>query len=180
MSIIDKTYFRLDINIPDSTYENLTDYITRFEPEVLRKALGSTLYELMIADQSSSPYVEILEGKDYTVEYGGETHTVKWNGLKNTDKISLIAYYVYYFWQKGHATQTMYTGESKPGFENAASASVAFKLQDAWLKFKELYGYPGQSELAPSLYNFLNEHEDDYPTWEYTYLNFAEINAFDI
>lgn len=181
MSIIDKTYFDdLDITIPydEEGLDTIANHITKYEPEILRKALGSTLYELMIANSGDSPYKEILDGKDYEVEYGGVTHTVKWRGLKNTEKISLIAYYVYYWWQRNHASITIYSGEIKPGFENAVSASLASKIQSAWLRLEHLYGYPGQSILEPSLYNFLSEHEDDYPEWVVCPL--GSVNAFDL
>ena len=181
MSIIDKTYFDdLDITIPydEEGLDTILNHITKYEPEILRKALGSTLYELMIADPTNSPYKEIMDGKDYTVNYGGVDHTVKWNGLKNTAKISLIAYYVYYWWQRNHVTITIYSGEIKPGFENAVSASLAMKIQAAWLRLEHLYGYPGQGILEPSLYNFLSEHENDYPAWVFYPL--GSVNAFDL
>jgi len=179
MSIIDKTYFDdLDINVPDNEAETLTASITKYEPEILRLAMGSTLYELMTANASASPYKEIMDGKDYTVEQGGVTYTVKWNGLKNTDKISLIAYYVYYWWQRNHASLTAYSGEIKPGYENAAQASMAMKISNAWMRLKKLYGFYGQDELEPSLWNFLNEHEADYPTWVFKAL--GSVNSFDL
>lgn len=181
MSLIDKTYFDdLDITIPydDEGLDTLSSHITKYEPEILRRALGSTLYELMIAAPTASPYKEIVSGKDYTVEYGGQTHTVKWNGITNADKISLVAYYVYYWWQRNHATLTNYSGEIKPGFENAATASMAMKIQNAWHRMTQLYGFPGQFILEPSLYNFLTEHEDDYPTWIFDSL--GSVNAWDL
>lgn len=179
MSIIDKTYFDdLDINIPDNEAETLTASIVKYEPEILRMALGSTLYELMIAIPTDSPYKEIMDGEDYDIVSGDVTYTVKWNGLKNSDKISLIAYYVYYWWMRNHASLTVYSGEIKPGYENAAQASMAMKVSGAWLRLKELYGYPGQDIYQPSLYNFLTEHESDYPTWLFTAL--GSVNAFDL
>lgn len=180
-NLIDETYFDdLDIYIPYDQ-EGITDvtaHVTKYEPEILKSALGSTLYELMIASPSASPYVEIIGGTDYTVDVGGVEHTVKWNGLQNTDKISLIAYYVYYWWQRNHVTRTVYSGEMQTEFENASKASVAMKVSSAWMRLKDLYGYPGQYELAPSLYNFLKENEDDYPTWIFNPLGF--VNAFDL
>lgn len=178
MSIIDKTYFTLDVNVPDSKFEVVTTSITKYEPEILKKALGSTLYELMTANPSTQIYKDIIEGKDYTVEYDGETHTVKWLGLKNSEKISLIAYYVYYWWVRNHVTLTMYTGEMKPMQENSMQASVAQKTMSAWMKLKELYGSCGDSEIKPTLYNFLTEHESKYPTWIFEEL--GSINAWDL
>jgi hypothetical protein len=178
MSIIDKTYFTLDANIPNSKWEVVTASITKYEPEILKKALGSTLYELMTADPTSSPYKEIVEGKDYTVEYNGETHTVKWAGLKNSAKISLIAYYVYYWWVRNHVTLTMYTGEMQPMQESSQEASTAMKVSNAWMRLKELYGSAANNDLEPTLYNFLSEHESSYPTWIFEEL--GSVNAWDL
>jgi len=178
-NLIDNTYFDdTDINIPYDTLTTLTAHITKYEPEILRQVLGSTLYELMIASPSASPYVEIIEGTDYTVVSGSVTYTVKWNGLTNSEKISLIAYYVYYWWQRNHATTTVYSGEIAPGYENAAQAAMNMKISSACLRLKNLYGYPGQDILEPSLYNFLTENESDYPTW--IFKSWGSVNAFDL
>ena len=178
MSIIDKTYFTLDVNVPDGTYEVLTTSITKYEPEILINALGYTLYKLMTDNLSTQIYKDIIEGKEYNVVQGNVTYKVKWAGLKNNDKISLIAYYVYYWWMRNHASLTMYTGEIKPGFENAAQASMNMKISNTWMRLKNLYGFYGQDVLEPSLYNFLTEHESDYPTWLFAEL--GSVNAFDL
>jgi hypothetical protein len=41
-----------------------------------------------------------------------------------------------------------------------------------------LYGYYGQIEIFPSCYNFLKEHEDDYP--ELLFSPIGQINTFDL
>jgi hypothetical protein len=180
MSLIDKTYFKLDVNVPINTYQVLTDMITRHEPEVLRKALGPTLYELVAAysDTSDQRIKDIVDGKEYTVSYGGYEHTVKWAGLANSEKVSLIAYYVYFYWQRAHSTLTIYTGEIQPMNENSSAASIGMKVSMAWAMLRELYGFRGQSPLSPSLYNFLIEHESDYPEWAFRDVGF--INCFDL
>lgn len=178
MSIIDKTYFTLDASIPNSKFEVVTASITKYEPEILKKALGSTLYNLMIDNQSTQIYKDIIEGKDYTVVYDGETHTVKWAGLKNSAKISLIAYYVYYWWVRNHVTLTMYTGEMQPMQESSQEASTAMKISNAWMRLKELYGSATNNELQPTLYNFLSKHESSYPAWIFEEL--GSVNAWDL
>lgn len=178
MSLIDKTYFSLDHAIPESDYSTITAHITKYEPEILKKALGYTLYKLMIDNAADEPYKSLIEGKEYEIQYDGQTHKVKWNGLKNEDKNSLIAYYVYYWWQRNQASLTIYTGEIKPMHENATNASLMQKISNAWTRLLELYGYPEQDRLQPSLYNYLLENESDFPSWIFTEL--GSVNIFDL
>jgi hypothetical protein len=175
MSIIDKTYFVKDINIPDSDYSDLTAYITRYEKEILIKLLGYELGTLVLAYNAlTSPQriIDIVEGSEYTV---GD-YTVKWNGLKNTDKVSLIAYYVFYWWARNNATFTGTIGEMKSVGENAENAKLNQRLSNAWLRMTDL----AQATEYPyhSLYCFLKENESDYPEWEFTEL--GTVNGFDL
>lgn len=169
MSLITTDYFNLDINVPDvgSTYATISDYIDRYEPEILRKLLGETLYQDVAAYDpltSSQAIIDLVAGKDYTV---GD-YTVSWKGLINTDDyISLIAYYVYYWYVRDQISRLSVTGFVSNTHENAQNASPAKHLASVWYKMRELYGYPGQDSLLPSCYNFLSEHEEDY-TWDYT------------
>jgi len=175
MSLIDKTYFVKDINIPDSDYSDLTAVIVKYEKEILIKLLGYELYALVAAyDVTTSPQriKDIVEGKEYTVG----SYIVKWNGLTNTDKVSLIAYYVYYWWTRNQATLTGSIGEIKPKSENSNNASLIQKSTNAWTRLEEL----SQSTAYPydSLYAFLSENESDYPEWEFTPL--GNVNGFDL
>jgi len=175
MSLIDKTYFVKDINIPDSDYNDLTAYITRYEKEILQKLLGYELWVLVEAyDVTTSPQriKDIVEGKEYTV---GE-YTCKWNGLANDDLISLIAYYVFFYWLQSRSTVTGNVGELKLQSENSENASIVQKLVFAWTKLEQLaqgVGYP-----YDSLYSFLSENESDYPEWVFTELD--NINVWGI
>lgn len=175
MSLIDKTYFVKDINIPDSDYSDLTNYITRYEKEILIKLLGYELATLVLAyNVSTSPQriKDIVEGKEYTI---GE-YTVKWNGLKNTDLVSLIAYYVFYWWARNNATFTGTTGEMYSKGENALNAELSQRISNAWLRMEDL----AQSTEYPyhSLYMFLSENESDYPEWVFTPI--GNVNGFDL
>jgi len=164
MSLIDKTYFVKDINIPDSTYSDLTAYIATNEKAILIKLLGYEIWKLVDAYNAvTSPQriLDLVEG----VEYDVDGYTIKWNGLKNTDLISLIAYYVYYLWLKDNTTFTTKSGELKSIGENAEIANPTVKMVNAWNKLRDLYGYSGQDSYEPSAYNFLLENEADYPEW---------------
>jgi len=173
MSLIDKTYFVKDINIPDSDYSDLTNYITRYEKEILIKLLGYELYVLVAAyDGTAGVITDLVEGKEYTT--GGET--VKWNGLVNSDKVSLIAFYVFYWWARNKATFTTSLGEKQSKGENADAAKLNQRISNAWSRLEDL----AQSTDYPyeSLYMFLSENSADYPTWVFT--GIGSVNAFDL
>lgn len=174
MSLIDKTYFVKDINIPDSTFSDLDAYITRYEKEILQHLLGYELWKLVDAYGAGDTGViaDLVEGKEYTI--GSET--VKWNGLINDDKVSLIAYYVYYWWVRNNATFTAITGERKAKDENSDPAAVNQRITNAWLRLEDLalsVDFP-----YDSLYMFLSTNEADYPEWVYTEL--GNVNGFDL
>ena len=180
MSNIDKTYFRLDANIPDadSEYSTADLMIARYEPEVLKKVLGATLYQLMEDNPTEAIYKRITEPHEYEVDYMGQTHKVYWNGLKNTDKISLIAYYVYVQWVRDRVTMTVTTGEIKPASENSEQAPVSAKISYAWRLMRDLIGGPHGQINEPTLYNLLTKYETDYPTWLFKDMGF--LNSFDL
>jgi len=177
MSLIDKTYFVHDINIPDDDYEALAPIITRYEKEILISLFGYALWKLINAYNSgTSPQriKDIVEGKEYTVS--GET--IKWNGLQNTDKISLIAYYVFYWYLRNETTRTSTLGEVGSKNENAIPASPAQRLSGAWHRLRELYGFASQDSLIASAYNFMTEHESNYDEWVFT--DIGTVNSFDV
>ena len=168
MSLIDKTYFVFDINIPDSDYNDLTAYITRYEKEILMELLGYDLYILVAAyNVTTSPQriKDLVEGKAYTLSSGDQ---IKWNGLKNTDLISLIAYYVYYWFVGNNNTTLQGIGNVKLKSENSDNARAGITISTAWNRLETLYGDYGQSEYIASAYNFLTNFESDYPEWVFT------------
>jgi len=173
MSLIDKTYFVKDINIPGSDYSDLDNYIARYEKEILVKLLGYELY-LLVAAYDGTPGVitDLVEGKDYTVN----GKVVRWNGLANTDLVSLISYYVFYQWMKNKVSTVSTTGNIKQKGENADNAPAIQKMTAAWSAMLRLY----QSTEYPyeSAYTFLSENESDYPEWEFTKL--GTVNVFDL
>jgi len=160
MSLIDSTYFILDCNIPTGTYNNLTESITRWERDILLQLLGNDLYKLVAAyNVSTSPsrIKDIVEGK----EYAEGDYTVRWNGLKNTEKVSLIAYYVYI---QALATKSI-SFQNVGAVIEGGTVSAAGLIQDRSLTLHELAGYIGQDVMQPSLYNFLAANDADYPEW---------------
>jgi hypothetical protein len=179
-NLIDTTYFVYDCDLPTgSAYSDVTNFITRYEKEILTDLLGYELYTLVAAStELSGRLYDLINGKEYTKQYNGRDQKVKWNGLKNTDKISLIAYYVYYRYQLAKATLPGGSGELKPKVENGVNAELANKVMDAWHRMRELYGYEGQDILAPSAYNFLTKYATTYPEWVFTEI--GKVNGFDL
>ncbi|MCK5017842.1 MAG: hypothetical protein KAS32_12335 [Candidatus Peribacteraceae bacterium] len=176
---LDKTYFKNTISLPKSDYDNIESFMTQFEKEVLTYLLGYELYTLMIAGKAEAPYKNLVEGVEYSIEHSGQTRKVKWNGLKNSDLISLIAYYTYIEYIRDGVTSTQQNGEVLSVQENSKGANIFAKIMSAQTRFEELYGYEYQDELIPSAYNFLTEHEDLYPTWIFTSLK-GNINSHDL
>jgi len=167
MALIDSTYFVLDIAIPDSEYSNLDEYIVKYEREILMRLFGYELYTFVAAynPNSEQRIKDIVLGKEYTVN----GKLAKWNGLINDDKESLIAYYTYYWYVRNNATTLQTTGMMKMVSENAAPVSAIQKLSAAYIRFEE---------LQKSAYDYLTNHIDQYPEWEYT--EEGSVNIFDL
>jgi hypothetical protein len=183
--LITTDYFINDINIPTGTYATpaLQAEISKYEPEILQKALGYELYKLVAAayediDAADQRIKDLVQGKVYTENYDGRDRPVKWNGLVNSDYISLIAYYIYYRHAKNNITQSTKTAEVEPQQENATRAVWANKAFSAYVRLRALYGYPGQDLLSPSLYNFLYKYESVFPEWVFSEL--GSVNMLDL
>ncbi len=182
-NLIDKTYFVHEINIPDSAYSDLDAYITHYQKELLLKLLGYDLWKLVDEydstnpSASTQPVIDLVEGKEYQVS----GYTVKWNGLKNADKISIIAYYVYYWYVRNKSVMVTPTGTKQAKGENSVPGTAILTVSQAWSRLVRLYGYPRQDLYEPSVYNFLILHYADYPQWWFTtFTELGEINAFDL
>lgn len=178
--LIDITYFGFEITLPTgSAYSDVPAFITRYEKEVLAELLGYELYKLVAASsETSGRLYDLINGKEYTIKLNGRDQIIKWNGLKNAAKISLIAYYVYYKYKQAKASLSSGTGEVKPKTENGAIAEMSMKAMEAWYRMRELYGYVGQEDWKPSAYNFLKQYETTYPEWLFTEI--GKVNAFDL
>ena len=86
MALIDKTYFRMEINLPDNTFSNLDDYLDRYEQEILDKILGYDLSKLCRDDDSATRVQRLNDGYEYTQTIGSQSYTVKWNGFQNSEQ----------------------------------------------------------------------------------------------
>ena len=135
MSLIDKTYFTLDLHLPDDLqYGDLTQYITRYEPEIIKKIFGYELAKQVIAynpETTADPIKSLVEGAEYEDEDG---HVQEWPGLVNSSKQSIIACYVYYWYLRAKVTKTTEIGEKRAAGENNVDAEYGIKQMAAWNK----------------------------------------------
>jgi hypothetical protein len=187
MPLIDKTYFVGDISIPAKTYDNLDLFIARYEKELLIRLFGMDIYTLIAAynpeDEPATPenILDIIKGKEFIEN----DITYRWNGLINTEKISPIAYYVYYHYMRHSVSHTSTTGEIKSKHKHSDPADITNKVSLAWFKLKELigeHGYLGYHidnyTYYNSLFYFMNKNLESYPTWRCTYI--GSVNSFDL
>ena len=205
MTLIDSTYFVGEINIPTlpATDTSLTQAIAQYEKEILISLLGYKLYSLLQADlvlglPQTQKYIDLVNGKEFSHTYGGNTYTIKWEGLVNSVKQSPIAYYVFFKYVERDVTRLYGTGvsmaESKEGWQRANPVN---KMCAAWERMRELYGkIPPEYKpiygnrpivgtnmgsvfnIDSSAYNFLYANKTDYPDWIFTPL--WNMNAFGI
>lgn len=179
MLFIDKTYFTGNITLPKSDYDTIELSINVLEKRVLIDLLGYELYSKLTTNSVDEPYKSLVEGKEYEVNYNGRVTKVKWNGFKNSEKISLIAYYVYCYHLRGIISSTQSVGEIKSKQQNSDNANAFGKIFSSWVMFEELYGKPGDSLLKPTAYNFLYAHKNDYPEWIFSELK-GSMNSHDL
>lgn len=195
MSLIDNTYFNEDINLTSGQLTNITSWITVYETELLKMLLGYPLWKLLIADLDGNDdpqtqiYIDLVDGAEFSFEYGGVTITDKWEGLRGLNEKSVIAYYVAYQYMNQNETFNTTSGQKKNKGENSESVSPVFKLVDMWNKMIDMYGevpdyrkefflnsdnYTHYNEM-PSAYNFLLANITDYPTWVFKPLQKTNI-----
>lgn len=171
MSLLTLPYFRgtnPDCVLLEGQYNTIQAHIDRYERDILIQLLGYVLAKLTIAysDASEQRIKDLVEGKEYQVN----GHTVKWNGLLNDERVSLLAYYILIQSVTNRAI----------AFENVGTVSdqvvsPAGFIIDKGLRLRELAGYPRQDPYAPSLYNFLYNHQSIYPEWVFNEYRAANI-----
>ena len=167
MSLIDQTYFQGTIAIPASKYEPIQGIIDRCENQLITDLFGYQLAKL-IKDYdpltSEQRIIDIVQGKDFTTR-GGDLQ--RWNGLVNTEKESVIAYWVFYKWAIERETIATRSAAIKPTPENSENASFETKALAAYNHMLDLYGYRGQCDYAPSCFNFMYANQGIYPEWKF-------------
>lgn len=171
-NLIDSTYFIGEIALPAQAltgdYADIDPYIVKYEKEALIELIGYTLYKELktgidagAPDYGAEKWKRLITGHEYEITYLGDTHLVKWNGLINSEKISLLAYYIFNKYVRYHVTHTSGFGELIQSAENAVKTSPATRMVNAWNRFIDLRGKPSDATILPTCYNFLDNFEDD-------------------
>jgi len=162
--------------------------LAKYEKEILISLLGYKLYTLLIATPTIEPYKSLIDGAEFELTFDGITQTVKWPGLANTEKESLIAYYVYCKYQEITATKPTAISTAKPKAEAVEIVTPLYKITAAWNKMVEMYGaYPYSDTIfiptadefygsVPSAYNYMVANIADFPDWIFKPLK--PINPF--
>ena len=107
-----------------------------------------------------------------------------------TQQISLISYYVYYWYVKTNYQQLTGVGTINSDAENATKIDPNVKLVWSWNECSKLagnYEYPLRGEdvttvnyekTEETLFNFLIHNIEDYDNWQYKPIN--KINVLGI
>jgi hypothetical protein len=136
-TLINQTFFVGDIVIPNlqaqSELERITLFINKYEPDCLVKILGYPLYKLF-GSESSQRMTDLLSGAEYT---DGNGDTQKWNGLVHDSVLSLIASYIYFYYQENQKAQTSGAGTVIQKPEAGTAYSPADKMAKAWNFFSK-------------------------------------------
>lgn len=173
MNLIDYTYFTGDITLPDSVTRGATAqidrYIERYEKEALMLLLGYDLYKALKTEIDSGTYTAKWDDFVNGAEYSYGNYTLLWNGLVNEDKVSLIAYYVYYQYVRDNVTSFEQVGAVMQQSENAARVSADHLLKNAWNQFVDLY-----MEAA----KYISSNITDFDNWICT--SVEKTNTFGI
>jgi hypothetical protein len=185
MSLIDVSYFVGNLNVPNTgdsaIAETVNWFIGKYEAIFLQKALGYPLYKAYLAAPDDQRFLDIINGKEYTDHQG---YTAKWNGLIEivvpgvpasgsdpevpAQKESIIANFVYYWYQRYNVTQTTGIGEIRTEGENAIIVSPRKKMVSAW---NEIHS------KMKTLLEFIDANQTAYPEWTYVDRN-AVIKYF--
>lgn len=180
---IDLSYFKGFLQIPNldkdpDAFE--ANYIDFYEREILLRLLGYDLYNQFIEGlEDATPaqkWLDLRDGKTFEVTINQATYNVRWNGLINDEKISLLSYYVYFNYIRENYQQATGLGYIESTQENAENVDPNSKLVRVWNKCSELAGRyyfktTGENlfylSTDGSLFNFIYTHLSDYQNWQY-------------
>jgi hypothetical protein len=158
MAVIDSTYFYNLIHIPSLgntvNAASFADYLTQYEKESIERLLGYELAKEVLAYTTGTGRIsDIVNGKEFTVN----SRLYKWIGLKNTEKKSIIANYVYYKYMEDNASQNFVVGNSIPQAENSERVNPVSKM---------VLAYNNMLKMVDVLYLFLEENAIIYPEFK--------------
>lgn len=171
MSLIDVSYFIRDINIPNvtnpATLEKINSFIAKYEKECLINLFGYSIYKEII-EGTTARSVALKTGEEFTSVYG---ELKQWDGLVNSDKNSLIAYYVYFYIQRSNASVTTGVAVKVPKSEAATTVTPYAKMIEAWNNY---------IDSCTLMYYYLVSKASDFPDLDYCKVesNLEKINMF--
>jgi hypothetical protein len=167
MSIIQTTDFILNETLPiDELGSVLQTYITKYEPEILRRVLSYSLWkEFNTAIAGGSPaqkWVDLRDGAEYT-----------WNGKPEffTGVKELTVDYVYFKFIKQNSEYASGVGIKKIQTENSENADPSYK---------QTIAYNDMVDINSELYQFITaKNEETADTYEnYNVATFNKIIHF--
>lgn len=170
-SFINSSFFIRDINLVNlgetKVLERLNYFIAKYEPECLKGIMGTAMYNVILTE-SSQRVTDIAYGTSWVGAVGIDR---VWDGLVHSINISLIADYVYVYFQRSNALQTtgVATKASKP--EAGVNASPRDKIINAWQFFAN-----ESQHLISFLWNQKIGNDRVYP--EFTWQQYAESKSF--
>lgn len=166
---IDITYFKGLISIPNLNKDDGDDfnttYINNFQKEYFINVLGYGMFkdfETALAGSPAAKWTALLNGADYTVDINGITKTTRWNGFKNTKKVSPISDYIYFYWLRDNYAQLTGTGVAISNKENATNYPNKTKSINAWNRHVNLSGNIKDYIYKSSYYNFEKYENSKY------------------
>jgi hypothetical protein len=164
MAIIDSSYFVADLSIPNiagaqpiavQNAATLNSLILIYEKDYLMRLLGSTLYDEFIADLATNEVWALA---------------LKAELADNTNKISPIACYVWYYWMRNQVSNVSNQGETESKNENSVNVSPGIRMTRA---------YNRMITLTLPVVEYINtETLPHTPETEYVWL--TKINTFNI
>lgn len=178
-NLIDASFFVAEIDIPNKSkaevLETVNWFIDKYEPICLQSILGYPLYKAYLAAPTEPRFVALFNGVEYTQNDGV---LAKWKGIVQSETESMLAYYIYYFFQKNTAIKQAGIATVIPKAEGSYNISPAEKMVAAYNTFVRTL-----NEML--IYLTTQTVAEDYP--EFTYdttrsviASFRPVNTFDI
>lgn len=167
-TIVNQSFFVEDIFIPNLTHTSdinrVMSFVNKYEPNCLIKIMGYPLYRLF-QSENTQRMTDLLNGVEYE---DSEGNIQRWQGLVHDTNVSLIASYVYFYFEESKKAQSTGTGTSTQKPEAGIASSPADKMAKAWNFFShEVYDMTHFLWLQKDI-----NGERVYP--EFTYYQFFE------
>jgi hypothetical protein len=217
-SVINKEYFKGEIYVSHAkasitsdvtgVESDLQGFIDEYVEDCIFKCFGLELgiefrskldssKENGLIDGAEDKWNWLLNGRETYVDVNGKTKRfkgIRWKSSTEEGAVydkSLLAYYVYFFYESNKFISTTGIGQSIPKAKNAEVVNPSFKATKAWRKFFQAvngntpkksvintnYGYGvdyfNKNNYDVSLYDFI---KDMNAIDETTYENFEENN----